>query len=251
MKNIKLDIDLSDYSREFISEIAQKANSAELLDQIVDFALNVDHYGDGTKKFDGEKSCYMDFVIDNSNLSKESIKKIIQYTKSGELHFVLVEKRRYTDPEIIELIIKNMKDLSAIKWFFEHNRVSKELAGVMADRIMADEIETDNCFDFAGEDIFDAVNEAIELIGSFCLRKKQKELLDWWTAKSPKYQKKNCANILAERIMNGDLEIEISSNDHSYSFTNVENAIQSLTYACSEEVAANLREWWEKQKNKS
>lgn len=235
-----VEINLADYDRPFIYQLAERATSPEILDQIVDYAINIDHYGQ-----EGEHSCdedfYMDMVVDNEHLSRASIIKLIHYQGASDIHFCLVDGDKIDDDELEKLFLSEVEDLSAIDRYFEKHDVSTELADMVAERLMSGKIRTKDCFNYNVGNLTDEVEVALKRICDFCSRKVATKLTKWWRTEKNDVASEytGFADTIAERIMSETINAKLPDK-----IVYLSNAINSLELACSDEVAAKLNKWW-------
>lgn len=175
-----IDINFSDYSGEFIGCIAEKTESPDTLDAIVDFAIGEANYSDDMQ-FETEEGCYMDKVCENPHLSRKSIIKLINYKKSKFIHWGIID-RDDLDEKLIDMLSRNLNDATLMIELFEYHTVSRSTADYIATRIMTESSIYNNCIikEPCPCIMDEIIDNGIDTISNFCTDSKRAELLEWW-----------------------------------------------------------------------
>lgn len=248
---MKLDIELENCSMVFISELAKMTTSAEILDQITEYAIADDYASKGPEAFEIEHcdyplSDYMESVLFNENLSEETIMKIMLNFKSECDQLALVCRNKLFTAKLLELFAEKVSYLYPVELLFKNYSFPVELANVIVSRIINDEINMD--MDGGDYPDVESIEGVVKTIGQRCSIESFQKLEKWWENKKAQLVQSSTlwGDVIAERIMNGDLLTSIPKKTMF-----MDNSLRNLRLCCSDEVGERLTFWWEEQKRKN
>ncbi len=248
---MKLDIELENCSMVFISELAKMTTSAEILDQITEYAIADDYASKGPEAFEIEHcdyplSDYMESVLFNENISEETLIKIILHFKSEGDQLALVDRNKLFTARLLELFAENVNYLYPVEIFFKKYLISEEIANVIVSRIINGEIN----MDMDGGDYTDveSIEGVVKSIGQRCSIENSRTFEVWWESQRAQLVQSSTlwGDIIAERIMDADLHTTIPKRSMF-----MDNSLRNLRLCCSDEVGERLTFWWEEQKRKN
>lgn len=179
---MKPEFDISKCSNQFIYELATLVDSADILKEITDCAINIKHYNDQGAGFNIDEDFYLDAVVRNPNTPLESILAIIKYPNATYSRWCILEKLKL-DNVHIEHFAKFEKDFSLLCILMEKYQITSQLADVIASRLINNEIEMTKLVndDYAREDV---INQNIEFIIHKCSDEWKAKLKEWYSNNS-------------------------------------------------------------------
>lgn len=187
---MKIDIDFSDYSRRFLTELAETTESPGVLSKIVDFAINEDKYKDGESH--DEWDFYLEAAADNRNLSEKDMIKILRYEGSPYSRWGIIQ-RKDLSIVMVDKIAKIEKDYSLIGVLLKEHEgkikeqlpeTRKQIVETIAKRIITGKITIGNCVkdEFNPDHEWFSVNEVenvIKKLSAYCTAETTEKLELW------------------------------------------------------------------------
>ena len=180
---MKFELDISKCSKRFLRELVGLLESPETLNEIVNYAVNVDDYDDYEGCLD-EEDCYLDDVVLNPNTPLEAIISIIEYPTATYARWKIIETIKLEDV-LLESFAKFENDFSLICMIMEKYSLTTELADVIAERLSNDKIKvTDVVNDDYDCTRAETFNQNIEFIIHKCSDELKQKLRKWLSENS-------------------------------------------------------------------
>ena len=174
---MQVELELCKCPFRFLYDLATLTDSPNVLDEIVNHAINVEHYSDFTTSFESEDDCYMDAVARNPHTSLKTLFDIIEYDDAPYARLNILE-RKNLNQEIISKFAKTEKDFSLIIFLVEKHSITVEDADIIASRFINYEIDKSKCA--RGSIGKDEEKECIEIIINKCSEEWKRKLQFWW-----------------------------------------------------------------------
>ncbi|MBR3673343.1 MAG: hypothetical protein IKN65_03495 [Clostridia bacterium] len=175
---MKVEFDISKCSNRFIYELATLVDSRDVLKEIANYAINIAHYNDYEQGLD-EDDCYLDAVVKNPKTPLQTILSIIEYPNAAYARWTILEELNL-DYSVIRHFAKFENDFSLLCFMIRKYSLTNDLADIIAERMIKNEIKMTNVidddYDYKEEVVF---NQNMEFIIHKCSSEWKEKLRKW------------------------------------------------------------------------
>lgn len=193
---MKPEFDISKCSNRFLHELAVLTRSSDILEEIVNYALNVVHYDEDERGFIIDSDFYLNAVAKNQNTPLESLLAIIECQKGTSYARWKILERDDLEYELKQKFAKVEKDFSLICVLVMNHSISEEIVDTIAERLINGEILMDDCIisrrvgDSPARALYE--EQGMKVIIENCSEDWQQKLLKWYdeNTKADRYYNK-------------------------------------------------------------
>lgn len=174
---MKAEFDISKCSNRFLYELATLLDSSEALIEIADYAIKIAHYNDYVQSQDVD-DCYLDAVVRNPKTPLKTLFSIIEYPNAAYARWTILD---YLDLDysVITHFAKFENDFSLLCFMIRKYSLTNDLADIIAERLLKNEIKITDVVDDDYDYTEDAFYQNMELIIQKCSSEWKEKLRKW------------------------------------------------------------------------